>query len=284
MGLSGMELDDLPEWLAKREIALQAADSLAARKHDYEHECNIAAHARDNLSKAMVRAGLGVDDSFGLAALCTVAEDHIKAIEQARTQRQSLQQQLLTAHAALKNAQKATVAKTTAVEQWNSKWEDAVSKANLTGVGKDVADVEASVDAAGFIRQPLEKIDSHRSERIATMEADLEQLKEAANALVKALAPEMTKSSPGELSRTLSSRLEEAKRQSSRKTQAQEFLDGAKRQLSEAKSALEQAKHSLEPLLRAAGVDDPMLALPLVEMAQKITELQDSISKTMAEE
>jgi len=283
MGLPRMELDDLPEWLAKRDRALQAADTLAAKRHDYEHENQAAKQARDDLSSAMSNAGLEVDESFGLAALCTVVENHIKRVEQALTQRHALQQQLQTARTTLKVVQKAKDVKATAVEQWNLKWEDVLSKAHLAGVGEEVNEVEAAIEAAGFIRQRFEKIDSHRSERIETMEADLEQLREGTEALAQALAPDLAQSSSGELSRILDARLDEAKRQSNRKTQAQEFLDGAKRQCSEAKSALERAKRSLEPLLRAAGVEDPMSAVPLVEMAQKKTELQHSIFETRAE-
>lgn len=283
MGLPGMELDDLPEWLAKREMALQAMDTFSDKKQDYERERNSATQAQEDLSKAMTKAGLDAKDSSGLAALCTVTDEHIRGIERSRTQHQALQEQLQTAQTALKAAQKAKGAKATAVEQWGSKWKEALAKAHLIGVGDDITEVEAAVEAAGFIRQRLEKIDSHRSERIETMEADLEQLKEAADALVQALAPDMKQSSPGELSRTFKARLEEAKRQSSRRAQAQEFLDGATRQLSEARSALEQAKHSLEPLLKAAGVEDPMLALPFVERAQKKTELQEAISDTESE-
>lgn len=283
MGLAGMELDDLPEWLGRREMALQFMDTFSDKKQDYERERNSAAQVQDDLSRAMTKAGLGVNNSYGLTALCTVTEEHIKGIERSRTQRQALQEQLQTVQTALKAAQKAKGAKTTAVKQWDSKWKEVLSKAHLIGVGDDVVEVEAAVEAAGFIRQRLEKIDSHRSERIETMEADLQQLKDTAEALVQALAPDMKQRSPGELSRTLKVRLEEAKRQSHRKTQAQEFLDGTERQLSEARSALEQAKHSLEPLLKAAGVEDPMLALPLVEQAQKKTELQDAISDTKSE-
>lgn len=284
MGLDGMALDDMPEWLAKRDTALQAADTFAEKKHDYEHERDSAAQAYRDLVDAMQKAGLAVKESSrGLAALCTVADEHTKGIDRTRIQRRGLQEQLQAAETALKVAKKAKSSKTTAVEEWDKKWKDALFKAHLAGVSDDVAEVESAVAAAGFIRQRLEKVDAHRSERIEAMEADLKQLKQAAEALAQALAPELAQVSPEELSRLLNSKLEEAKRQSNRKTQALEFLDGAKRQLDEAKSALSEAKRSLEPLLKAAGVEDPMLALPLVEKAQKSEEYEEAISKTKAD-
>jgi chromosome segregation protein len=283
MGLDGMALDDMPEWLAKRDTALQAADTFAEKKHDYEHERDSAAQAYRDLVDAMQKAGLAVNESSRLAALCTVADEHTKGVDRTRIQRQGLQEQLQAAETALKVAKKAKSSKTTAAEQWDTKWKDALSKAHLAGVSDDVAEVESAVAAAGFIRQRLEKVDAHRSERIETMEADLKQLKQAAEALAQALAPGLAQGSPDELSRLLNSKLEEAKRQSNRKTQALEFLDGAKRQLDEAKSALSEAKRNLEPLLKAAGVEDPMLALPLVEKAQKRAEHEEAISKTKAD-
>jgi uncharacterized protein YhaN len=113
------------------------------------------------------------------------------------------------------------------------------------------------------------------------MEADLRQLGDAALSLAGALCPELRDAQPQELSRGLHARLEEAKRQSSRKAQAREFLDSAKRQLVEARSALTQARRSLEPLLQAAGVTDPMLALPLVELARRKSQVAQELAQTV---
>lgn len=273
MGLASMELDDMPEWLTQREAALQAADLLEARKQEYELERHHAAQAQHDLREAIVQAGLQANESFGLAALCTFAEAHIKETEQAHTERQSLMLQLHTARNAWNAALQAREAAQEALEQWKLKWKDALAKANLSLLSEDTIEIEAAVEAARFIRQYLDKIAMHRSERIEAMENDLRQLQDEATALAQALAPELALSSPNELSRVLLSRLEDAKRQSNRKAQAQEFLDSAQRQLSEARSTQEQSRRSLQPLLQAAGVEDPMLALPLVQIAQQKDQL-----------
>ena len=283
IGLANMELDDMPEWLTHREAAIQAADLLEARKQEYELERHQAAQALHNLREAIVQADLEVNESFGLAALCAVAEAHIKETEQAHTERQSLVLQLHTARSAWDAALKAKDAANAALAQWELKWKTALAKANLTQMIEDATEIEAAVEAARFIRQHLEKIASHRSERIETMESDLQQLRAKSMALAQALAPELAESSPDELSRALLLRLEEAKQQSSRKAQAQEFLDSAQRQLSEARSTMEQTKLSLEPLLQAAGVQDPMLALPLVQAAQHKEQLLKAAFQTKLE-
>lgn len=76
MGLTEMELDDLPDWLAKRDAALQAADAAVLKQHEYEAERDNAAHARNDLANAMVGAGLAVKESSVLAALCAQADEH----------------------------------------------------------------------------------------------------------------------------------------------------------------------------------------------------------------
>lgn len=283
MGLPGMHLDDVPEWLAKCDAALQAAATVAEKKHDYEHEHGSACAVRDTLSAELSKANLVVAEGSGIAALCTVAELHIKQIERTNTQRQALLQQLQVAEAAMKVAQRTKASKDGAVEQWESKWKDALTKAHLAGLGENAAEVEAAVKAADFIRLRLERIDTHRSERIKTMEADLQQLQELADLLAQTLAPDLAQTTPADISRVLSARLEEAKQQFNRKTHAQEFRDAAERQLAEARSSLEQARRGLEPLLNVAGVDDPMLAIPFVEKSQKKADLQNSISTTRTE-
>ena len=144
----------------------------------------------------------------------------------------------------------------------------------------DVGKIERAVEAGRFIRQQLDKVDTHRSERIQAMERDLEELGGVAAQLAQALAPEMAKNAVSELSRTLNARLDEAKRQAHRRAQTQEFLDGAKRQLAEASSAHKQAKTTMEPLLKLAGVEDAMAAVPLVEKSLTKNRLERDISDT----
>lgn len=283
LGLEGMELDDLPEWLAKRDAALQAADIAAQKKHDYELERDNAAEARRDLAQAMTAAEMAVSDLTGLAALCATVDEHVKGLQLARTRRQDLEQQLQTSQTALAVATKAKNLKVAAVEAWTKKWNEVLASANLSGVGEDVGEVESAVAAAEFIRQRLERVHTTRTERIETMEADLRQMNEAAAALAQSLAPELAQKTAEELSQVLKARLEEAKRQSDRKGQAQKLLEQAKRQRDDANSELIEAKRGLAPLLKAADVNDPMLALPLVERWLRKIATEAAISETRNE-
>jgi len=283
MGLPGMELDDLTDWLTQRERALQVAETLATRRQDYEQERDQASQAKQALHQAISDSGLPTDAAPGLAALCAIAEAHLKSIEHAQTLRQSLTAQHHAARAALSSARQTKDARSEAFSSWNLKWTEVLAKAHLTDIGDDTGEIEAALEAARWIHQRLEKITTLRSERIEVMERDLQRLQEAADDLAQALTPGKSSSSPAELSGALLARLEEAKRQASRRAHAQEFLDQAGRQLSEAQSIQEQARRSLEPVLQVAGVHDPMEAIPLVEKAQKKTELELALSETRSE-
>ena len=273
----------MPDWLAKRDAALQASDSVLEKIHELDQEQRSADQVAAELADALGKAMLQFDSTSGLAVLCSVAEEHLKSLERARTVRESLTQQLRSAQTALKVAEKAMVAKDAGVEAWNTSWKAALASANLSGMIDDVSGVETAVEAARFIRQRLDKVDAHRSERIEAMERDLKELNDVAEYLARALAPDMVESSASDLSRALTKRLDEAKRQAHRRIQAQEFLDGAKRQLAEANSTHEQARHALEPLLKLAQVEDPMAAVPLVERSLTKGRLETEISDTRRE-
>lgn len=280
LGLDGMELDDFPDWLVRRDSALEAADQLAKSEHEFEQEREFVTRVRDELYAALTASGLSVSESASLAVLCDSADLHVKATNAARAARESLQQQVRDAQAALQLAQKSKLTKSTELESWSARWKAALQDANLTSAGVDLNDVEVALDAAKFIQLRLEKIDSHRLERISTMEADLEVVCKCASSLAQALELEMNKASPEELSRKLTERLGQAKLQANRRLQAQQFLEEAERQLAEAQSSLEQTRRQLEPLMKLAGVEDPLLAIPFVEKADSKRALETTIKTT----
>ena len=268
MGLAGLELDDVPEWLMKKDAVLQAADMAAQRHREYESERDEAAQAKVDLVKAMSNAGLIVNETFGLAALCAVVDRHIKDANLGRTRRQDLEQRFATSEGALKVAAKAMESKAAAVKAWDASWQGVLARANLAGVEREVAEVESAILACEFIHQRLERVDNARVERIQTMEDDLERMKEAARLLAQSVAPALAVRAPEEVLSSLTSRLEDARRQQDRFAQALKYLDEAKHQRDTASSQLQEAKRSLEPLLKLAGVEEPMLARPIVEQWQ----------------
>ncbi|HEY8357199.1 MAG TPA: hypothetical protein VIL30_07020 [Ramlibacter sp.] len=282
MGLPDMELDDMPDWLARREAFLQAADGALLRQQELATEREGAADAKRALAQAMADSDLPVLEDSGMAALCAQADDHIQAVHASRARQQDLRQQLQAAQAALQLAAKALASRSHAVADWNAKWDEVLARANLSGVRGDVAEVESAILACEFIRQRLERVDTTRTERIATMQADLQRMREAADALLH-LSPALAEISPEQVFAVLSARLAEARRLADRKGQASKYLDEAKRQRDDAASELAQARRALEPIVAAAGVDDPLSAVPLVERWQASNERQLEIARIRRE-
>ncbi|GKT26057.1 YhaN family protein [Acidovorax sp. SUPP3334] len=283
MGLEGMELDDLPEWLGLRDGALRAADLAQQKQSEYDDAQEAVRLAQEALAQAMSMAGLVVTGPQSVAALCAIADNHVHAANVDRTRRLDLQQQLESAETALRVATTAKEAKEQALLEWTTKWEATLARANLTGLGDDIDEAEAAIRACEFIRQRMERVDTTRSQRIETMEADLRTMQEAAAALTEKMAPELTEHVPEEVFGVLNARLEEAKRGADRKAHARKYLDDALRRRDDAKSDLLQARRSLEPLLAIAGVDEPMLALPLIERWETSNAQQAEISRIQKE-
>ncbi|MDP9896776.1 uncharacterized protein YhaN [Variovorax boronicumulans] len=283
MGLEGMELDDLPEWLSLREAALRAADMAEQKQRDCDDAQEAARLAQEALAQAVSTAGFVVTGPSGIAALCATADNHVQAANVNHTRRLDLQQQLESAETALRVAATAKEAKEQALLEWSTKWEATLARANLTGLGGDIGEAEAAILACEFIRQRMERVDTMRSERIEAMEADLRTMQEAAATLTERMAPELAGNAPEEVFDILNARLEEAKRGADRKAHAQKYLDDALRRRDDANSDLVQARRSLEPLLGIAGVAEPMLALPLIERWETSNKQQAEISQIQKE-
>jgi uncharacterized protein YhaN len=268
-GLAGMDLHDFPAWLDLRETALKAHEFMCQREQEYDLEVNSVSEALCDLSASLLSAGLSLPPALGLAALCELADQYIKEIERERTQRQELIQQHREENNALTSAQRELTTRKLALELWQSKWQDALTRANLSGKNSDVQYVSEALIAADGIRQKLKEIAAHRSDRIEMIEADLKSIREKSEALRSTLWPDSTEVQPSDVSRVLDARLKEARIQESKKAETQRILNNAKLQYGEAELAFKQAMGQLAPILKVAGVDDPALALPLVEEAQK---------------
>lgn len=264
MGLPGTELDDLPDWLAKKDAALQSADAALLKEQELNSERQDAADAKRELAQAMANAGISVGEAHGLAALCTQADEYIQLVNVSRARHLDLHKELSGAEAALRLASKVVKSKEQGVREWDAKWIEVLGRANLSAAADDAAEVESAIAASEFIRHRLERVDTTRTERIDTMEADLKLMSEAAQGLQQQFG-DASESSPEQIFAMLSTRLGEAKRLADRHAQAQKYFDDAKRQRDDAASELTEAKRTLEPILTAAGVEDPFLAVPLVE-------------------
>ncbi len=275
-GIDGIELEDMHDWLAKRDAVLAAADELHGKESELRLEQDAATDAGKALAASMATAGMEVAQNTGLAQMAARAEEYVEEAKTQRVTKQGLLQQQTDAKVALEQAKQAVTSKTEAVTQWNGRWATALAAANLQVT--DTAEVEAAIYAGREIRQLLAKVDDHRVSRIDMMEAELELLGHTARELAQELAPELLQGKPQEISQALTTRLQRARAQADKHTSATNALNEAKRLLKEAKARAELVTKAMGPVLQLAQVADPLLALPLVEKADRKRHLQQEVN------
>lgn len=274
-GIDGIELEDMQDLLAKRDAVLVAAEELLAKESELRLEHDAATDAGEALAAAMAKAGIEVAQNTGLAQMAAKAEEYVEEAKTQRVTKQGLLQQQADAKVALEQAKQAVTSKTEAVSQWSRRWSAALAAANLQVT--DSAEVEAAIYAGREIRQLLAKVDDHRVSRIDMMEAELELLGNSALELAQKLAPELLQCKPPEISQTLATRLQRARAQADKHTTASNALNEAQRLFQEATARAELVKRTMGPVLQLAQVEDPLLAVPLVEKADRKRQLQQDV-------
>lgn len=266
-GIDGVELEDMHDWHAKRDAVLAADDELQGKEAELRLEQDAAADADKALAAAMAKAGIEVAQNTTLAEMAATAQEYVDKAKTQRVTKTALLQQQSDVKLALGQAKQAVTAKTEAVSQWDGRWSTTLATAHLQVA--DTAEVEAAIYAGREIRQLLAKVDDHRVSRIDMMQAELQLLGNTGLKLAQELAPEMLGGTPQEISQTLTARLQRAQAQADKYASASNALNEAQRLLKEARDKADVVKKAMAPVLQLAQVEDPSLALPLVEKTDR---------------
>ena len=145
-----------------------------------------------------------------LAECLQTARAQITLADQAQGQRNTLEQHLTEGKRSLLTLQGSARLAQDAWDTWNRSWQDAVQAA-----GYDVAiladQVESEITAMQEIERLLARIRIIRSERIDTMQADLNGLAESAKKLTQKTASELEMLPAEDIALELARRLEQAK-------------------------------------------------------------------------
>lgn len=274
-GIDEAELDDMHDLLTKRDAVLAADDELQSKEGELRLEQGAAEDAAKALAAAMGTAGIEVVQSRPLVDMVAKAQEYVDDAKNQRITKKTLLQQQADAKLALEQAKQAVTSKTEAVTQWNGRWSAALAAANLQVT--DTAEVEAAIYAGREIRQLLVKVDDHRVSRIDMMQAELELVGKTARKLAQELTPEMLEGTPQEISQALTARLQRAQAQADKHASASNALNEAQRLLHQAREKADIVKKTMAPVLQLAQVEDPSLALPLVEKTDRKRLLQQEI-------
>lgn len=256
--LVGMPLEEIGLWMLKREKALTAAAVAQDIQDELDSLCRSIADSRFNLAKVLQEAGLLVDETDSLSALCVQAENHIQTIDSAKVRHETLSMQLRTAQNHANTLKQATEAATAEQARWTDAWSMALTKAGLSS-NMASGTVEGALELIEQIAEKLEKMRQIQVERIDTMNADLKAFTVEANRLAQLISPELIGQSAELITQTLANRFNQARESFSESNRLKEALQIANTQMLEAKELSQTALASLKPLMERAGIENPAL-------------------------
>lgn len=197
-------------WLNQRQKVLDGASELAD-----------AQRVRANLSTDGLRLAQALwtvlqpgqtESSSGDAPALAVCIQQAKALSSAAQQAQgklaALNSQIHAGKASMDGLMEAEQVAHAALEAWRIRWQAALSDIGypVNGVPDEI---ESDLEVMGQMEQMFTRIDTIRTERIDTMQADLDGLKSTALVLATRVAPELTALSAKEICLSLSRRLDD---------------------------------------------------------------------------
>lgn len=252
LGLAELSLEDIGDWLARRERALAAASAVQEAQESFEAVSRTVSEARLGLADALREAGLQLGQVDGLSTLCVQAESFIQAIDGAAVRRETLSAQLHAAQALAATLGQATGEARALLEQWQEAWSRALAAAGLSATS-DTGTAEGALGLIDLIAEKLAKMRQIRVERIDAMQADLEKFAADAAQVARSAAPESSDLSSARIAQELAARLGKAREAQAEAGRLKEALRIAGAQVAQARESIHLATATLRPLMERAG-------------------------------
>jgi len=271
--IADMALDDVPSWLARRDQALAASQTLDRHTEELARESADSAVRRDELARQLALAGVAVDPLASLDALSDIAESHISAIDEAAVTRRHVSGQLDAARAESIARQSAATATREAFARWQSEWSAAVGKAGLAVAADSQSAADTAIGIAKKIGDQLAQVDALRSGQLDVMRAALAAFTADAARVAARIDSALAALEASGISAELSSRLESACAARGEAERIKKELAATNEQLGAARAALEEARASLRPLYELSGVDTPDALAARIAKSQRKREL-----------
>lgn len=253
-GLPHLPPELAPQWLEQRNKVLDLIREHGELERQQTASMDDIQSARQDLW-TQLQPDSSASEAPDLAACLRDARDRIALADQTRGQRKTIAQQLLEANASLVGLQNSVDAALKSWMEWEASWIDAVK---MAGYPEAVfADrVEAELEVIEEIDGLLGKMRAIQSERIDTMQADLDAFARTAQDLRRRLIPDLATDQAEEITLELVERLDIAKRTQNAwndwQTQVKQASDG----LNTANQAIRTVQAELAPLLATVATDD----------------------------
>jgi len=253
-GLPALPLDMALTWLQLRQDALDLVRERSAAERRLLVQQAAAAKIRDSLWSR-----LGHDPAESPAPELNVCLREARALitqaDQAQGQRKTLERQIREGQRSLGQLREVLQSAQEAWDSWMQSWQVAVQSVGY-GADTPVDQVDAEIDVMQDVERLLDRIRSIRSERIETMQADLDGLAATAKSLIARVSPDLADQSPEDISLELARRLDLAQKAEAAANDLLVHLQRSKTELTEAQKRLQAVYARLAPLMAAAGVED----------------------------
>jgi uncharacterized protein YhaN len=253
MGLAGMPLEEMGDWLARREKVLTAAAACQDAEDSLASVSRAISESSRGLTSALGEDGLPVAETASLSALCVQAESHIQVVDGAKVLRETLLAQSHAAQALAAMLKLATDEANAEVNHWTEAWSGALTRAGLP-IGSDIGTVEGALDLIALIEEKLGKTRQIRVERIDAMNADLKKFSAEAERLAQRVAPELQGQPAADIAQELAKRLTQAREAHKEAARLTEALRVANEQVVKANESIQTATTSLKPFMERVGV------------------------------
>ena len=271
-GLPELPLEMALPWLQLRENALELAAKHSSAARRFSAQQATATQLREYLWKM-----LGREEPVPVLSVCLRdARDLIRQADQAQGQRKSLNTQILDGKRSLERLQGALNTAQQAWNEWTESWLNAVKKAGYSP-NVPVDQVETEMDAMEEVYRLLDRIRTVRSERIETMQADLDGLAATAANLSARVAQDLTNHSPNEISQELARRLDLAQKAEAVTLELLNHLERNQTELLDARNRLQSINAKLAPLMTTVGIEDVSLLGRAIERSSQRREIEGRI-------
>lgn len=253
-GLPSLPLEMALSWLQSRQDVLDLVRERSSADRRRSAQEAAAAQIRDLLWSRLGRATAEAPVPE-LSACLREARTLITQADQAQGQRKTLEQQVREGHRSLSKLQEALDSAQREWDTWMQSWQAA---AQSVGYGADtpISQVEAELELMQEVERLLDRIRSIRSERIETMQADLDGLAATAAGLTSRIASDLAGQAPEDIALELARRLDLAQKAEAATTDLLGRLERSQTGLVEAQKRLQEVHARLAPLMAAAGADD----------------------------
>lgn len=274
-GLPLLPLDVAPVWLEQRQRVLD----LVSDRQDFERQLSgkrsVAAKLQQDIW-LMLSTESSTQPAPDLDECVRSARSQMALADQAQGKRASLERQLQDGQSSLVTLQSALQVAQDAWAAWESSWQAAVQAAGYE-VTAPADQVEVEIDVMQECDRLLGKIRSIRSERIDTMQADLDGLASAAEGLAKRSAPELVGHSAEDIALELASRLDQARSAEAAFKDLQSRLTRSSTELNAAQKRQVEVQATLAPLMTAAAVDDVSALAAAIDQSDQRREVERKI-------